>query len=67
LFTKIISNGFAGKAEPATINSDPKGPEYDRFTLEWNARSLSPITRYPFREALFPAKSFYYVPTDKML
>lgn len=37
---------FVGKAEPATIKSDPKGPEYDRFSLEWNARSLSPITRF---------------------
>ena len=37
---------FAGKAEPATVKSDPKGPEYDRFTLEWNARSLSQINRF---------------------
>ena len=37
---------FLGKAEPAAINSDPKGPEYDRFTLEWNARSLTPVTRF---------------------
>ena len=37
---------FTGKAEPATVKSDPKGPEYDRFTLEWNARSLSQINRF---------------------
>ncbi len=37
---------FLGKAEPASIKSDPKGPEYDRFSLEWNARSLSPINRF---------------------
>ncbi len=37
---------FPGKAEPAAINSDPKGPEYDRFTLEWNARSLTAVTRF---------------------
>ncbi len=28
------------------IKSDPKGVEYDRFTLEWSARSVSPITSF---------------------
>ena len=37
---------FAGKAESAKIKSDPKGGEYDRFTLDWTARSVSPITTF---------------------
>lgn len=37
---------FAGKAEPAIIKSDPKGVEYDRFPLEWSARSVSPISSF---------------------
>jgi len=36
----------SGKAEAALIKSDPKGVEYDRFTLEWSARSVSPITSF---------------------
>merc|ERR1712203_1225327 len=36
----------SGKAESAKIKSDPKGGEYDRFTLDWTARSVSPITTF---------------------
>lgn len=36
----------SGKAEPAIIKSDPKGVEYDRFPLEWTAKSLSPISGF---------------------
>lgn len=36
----------SGKAEPAIIKSDPKGVEYDRFPLEWSARSVSPISSF---------------------
>jgi len=36
----------SGKAEAAEIKSDPKGMEYDRFNLEWEARSLSPISNF---------------------
>jgi len=36
----------SGKAESAQIKSDPKGGEYDRFTLDWTARSVSPITTF---------------------
>ena len=37
---------FAGKAEAAQIKSDPKGGEYDRFSLDWTARSVSPISNF---------------------
>lgn len=37
---------FSGKAESAIISSDPKGVEYDRFNLEWTARSLSPVSSF---------------------
>lgn len=36
----------SGKAEQAQINSDPKGVEYDRYNLEWSARSVSPISNF---------------------
>ena len=37
---------LTGKAEQAQINSDPKGVEYDRYNLEWSARSVSPISNF---------------------
>jgi len=36
----------SGKAEAAEIKSDPKGAEYDRFNLDWTAKSVSPITTF---------------------
>jgi len=36
----------SGKAEAAQIKSDPKGGEYDRFSLDWTARSVSPISNF---------------------
>ena len=30
----------------ATIKSDPKGSEYDRFLLEWVVKSYWPITKF---------------------
>ena len=41
-----ILNLLTGKAESAEIKSDPKGLEFDRFNLEWSARSVSPITNF---------------------
>ena len=37
---------LTGKAEAAIINSKAKGGDYDRFTLDWTARSVTPITNF---------------------
>merc|ERR1712223_1924552 len=36
----------SGKAEAAIINSEAKGGDYDRFNLDWTARSVTPITNF---------------------
>jgi len=36
----------SGRAGAANIKSDPKGLDYDKFTLEWSAESRSPITHF---------------------
>eukprot|EP00094_Tigriopus_californicus_P013085 TCALIF_12654-PA protein Name:"Similar to Ama Protein amalgam (Drosophila melanogaster)" AED:0.21 eAED:0.21 QI:0/0/0/0.42/0.5/0.57/7/0/498 len=37
---------FAGKANDVNFKSDPKGPNYDQYALEWTAQSSTPITHF---------------------
>ena len=49
---------FLGKAEPALIKSDQKGSEYDRFNLEWTARSLTTVEKFKVEYKTVSAKEW---------
>ncbi|XP_059095188.1 lachesin-like isoform X2 [Tigriopus californicus] len=36
----------SGKANDVNFKSDPKGPNYDQYALEWTAQSSTPITHF---------------------
>ena len=49
--TKLSTKPFLlspipGKAGDVTFKSDPKGPNYDRYALEWTGVSSTPITHF---------------------
>jgi hypothetical protein len=54
----------SGKAESAIIKSDPKGVEYDRFSLEWTARSLSPVSSFKVEYKMLSEKMWKSLEAD---
>ena len=53
-----------GKAEPALIKSDQKGSEYDRFNLEWTARSLTTVEKFKVEYKTVSAKEWKSVEAE---
>ena len=64
LLTKALLWSFLGKAEAAIIKSDPKGVEYDRFSLEWTAKSLSPISNFKVEYKMMSEKIWKSMEAD---
>jgi len=54
----------SGKAEPALIKSDQKGSEYDRFNLEWTARSLTTVEKFKVEYKTVSAKEWKSVEAE---
>ena len=42
----IFNLPFVGLAGEVNFKSDPKGPSYDRYAIEWTAQSSTPITKF---------------------